>query len=650
MLQINNSFSNQDYLPYSLGLLQACAQKNVSHIDDFEFLLPIYKRIPITTAVERLKQADIVVFSVYVWNFMLSLEIAKQIKKNKPQALMVFGGPHVPNKDTERFLHAHPFIDITCHGEGEINFPSLLKNYTKRDWLKVPAISYIDENGKFIQTSVPYRITDLNKIPSPYLEGVFEPLMKANPDTMWVGLWETNRGCPFSCTYCDWGQATKNKVYTFDSDRLFKEIDWFSKNKIEFIFCCDANFAILKRDLEIIKHFAENKRRFSYPKVFSVQSTKDFTEDAYTIYQELQAAGLNKGVSLSLQSLNKETLNNIKRKNIPIELFKKIQERLTTLNIETFTDIILGLPNETYESFVDGVSAVIENGQHNRIQFNNLSIVPNSEMSDIEYQKKFGFNLVETRLINIHGSLADDNEPYEIQQLVVGTAALPKEEWVRIRVFGWFASLLHFNKLLQIPFIILHSYYNIHFRQLLEAFIGIDKSVPILSGINSFFLEKAVGIQNGTELEFCESKGWLNIWWPADEFILINLCTENKLDGFYSEAKSVISAYFDKKEILDYQSILNESIVLNQSLIKLPLQEQDLTLHLSYNIWDVYYSALKGIKVALKKGEYDYFIDRTTNKWMSWEDWCREVIWYGNKRGAYLYNCRPCVMQPQKLL
>ena len=636
-VQINNSFSNQNYFPYSVGILQAFSQKYLKEIDNFEFLLPIYSRIPISTATEKLLDADIVCFSTYVWNIKISLSIADRIKKNKPQTLIVFGGPQIPIRETEIFLRSNSFIDIACHDEGENIFLNILRNYNDRDWTEIPSISYINEEGKFIRNPICSKITDLNKIPSPYLEGIFDPLIEVNSQSTWVALWETNRGCPFLCSYCDWGSATKNKVYPFDTDRLFKEIDWFSKNKIEFIFCCDANFGILERDIEIVRHVAENKRKYGYPKALSVQSTKNFTKHAYQIYKVMSEAGLNKGVSLALQSLNEETLKDTRRKNIPIKAFKEVQQRLTSLNIDTFTDLILGLPNETYETFANGTSAIIENGQHNRIQFNNLSILPNAEMGEPEYQKKFGFDIVETKIINIHGSLTDKGDVNEIQRLVVGTSTMSRNDWVRVRAFGWMTSLLHFDKLLQVPFIILHNVYPVSFRELIEIFI--DADTKLFSDIYSFFVQKSIDIQNGKE-EFCESKEWLNIWWPADELVLIKLCTEDKLIEFYKEAEQIICRFLQNRKFTDYQAIFYDSVLLNQNLIKLPFQDGDLDMFLSYNIWDVYYAALRGVALPLKKGKFSYRIERTCFKWQSWDDWCREVVWYGNKKGAYIYNCK----------
>ena len=206
-------------------MIQAYAQKNLTKPDDYEFMLPIYKRIPIAKAVEQLKGADVVFFSTYVWNFQISLEIAKRLN-----CRVIFGGPHVP-KDTENFIKKYPFIHTACYGEGERASVALLEG---NDW-------------------TPNRIDDMNILPSPYLEGTFDELIKAYPEENWIALWETNRGCPFSCTFCDWGTATKSKVFKFEIDRLYKEMDWFAKHQIEYIYCCDANFGMLPRDLDILR-------------------------------------------------------------------------------------------------------------------------------------------------------------------------------------------------------------------------------------------------------------------------------------------------------------------------------------------------------------------------------------------------------------
>jgi len=646
MVQINNSFSRQSYLPYSVGIFEASAKAHLKDPDKFEFLLPIYSRMPAAGAARELSGASIVCFSAYIWNIRLSLKIAEEVKRDNPDVLIVFGGPEVPIEGVEEFLRANSFIDLACHGEGEIILPNILENYAERRWHNVAGLNYIDKTGKFVQTAFNERISALDKVPSPYLNGVFDRLIKKNPKTQWIALWETNRGCPFSCAYCDWGSATKNVVYRRNLKDLFKEIDWFSENKIEFIFCCDANFGIFAGDIEIVKYMAENKRKFGYPKALSVQSTKNFTEESYEIYKLMSDSDLNKGVSLSLQSLNEETLKNIGRKNVPTSVFKKVQEELTALNIQTFTDLILGLPSETYDSFADGASTVAANGQHNRIQFNNLSILPNSRMGDIEYQKKFGLDIVETKIINVHGALNVSEDTYERQRLVVGTRAMPKGDWIKARVFGWMMSLLHFDKLLQVPFIILNKHFAIGFRDLIETFTNEKFLPPLLSEIRLFFINKALDIQAGG-VEFSGSKDWLNIWWPADELVLIKMCTENKLTRFYEEAENVLRTFLKDQKYTEFETILTESILLNRNLIKMPFQKQNRDMEMSYSIWDAYRAGLKGDDLFLNADGYSYTIDRTTFKWDSWEDWCREVVWYGNKKGAYIYPCESRSSQKQ---
>ena len=638
LVQINNSFSGQSYLPYSTGLLQAYAQKHTKVPDRYKFLPHIYNRIPVKRAVEQLLEADVVGFSTYVWNIRISLEIARTVKQLRPETLIVFGGPQVPDS-AEEFLIKNSFVDITCHGEGEQIFNVVLERFPLRTWHDLPSVSYLREDGSFVSHAKVPRLTDISIVPSPYLENIFEPLMKTNPEEKWLILWETNRGCPFSCTFCDWGSSIASKVYTFDMERLFREIDWFAEHQVEFIFCCDANYGILPRDVEISEYVAKVKKKYGYPQALSVQNTKNATERAYKVQKLLADAGLNKGVTISLQSVDPNTLKSIKRQNISLASFQELQRRFTQDRVETYSDMILGLPGETYDSFADGVSHVIENGQHNRIQFNNLAILPNAEMGDPEYQRKYGMVTVESKIINIHGSLIEDAEAIqEMQELVIATNTMPKVGWVRTRVFCWMTALLHFDKILQIPLILLHETCSASYRELIETFSesGID-SLPILSEVRSFFLEKARDIQEGGP-EYCQSKEWLNIWWPADECILIKLCFEGKLSGFYREAQEILTSFLKAKFMELPPSLMREAIELNKSLIKLPFQTEDLDLTTSYNIWEFYQSVLVGTPILLEERKCIYHINRTSVTFSSWDDWCREVVWYGNKKGAYLYG------------
>ena len=648
LVQINNSFSGQNYLPYSVALLQTYVQKMAADPGRFDFLPPLYKRVRIADAVEALKGADLVGFSTYVWNGRISLEIARRLKALNPCIVIVFGGPHVPDQP-EAFLRANPQIDLAVHNEGERTFLKLLESFPDRAaWRGLPGVSMLLADGAFLRNPNIDRVRDLDEIPSPFLEGAFDAIMAANPDESWIGLWETNRGCPFRCTFCDWGSATAAKVTKFGEERLYREVDWFARHKIEYIFCCDANFGIQKRDVDIANYVANVKKSTGYPVALSVQNTKNATERAYETQKILSDAGLNKGVALSMQSVDKTTLESIKRDNIALGTYMELQKRFTRDKVETYSDLILGLPGETYESFVRGVDQLIESGQHNRIQFNNLSILPNAEMGDVAYQAKYGMVTVESRIINIHGERIElDDDVAEVQDLVVATAAMPAADWRRTRSFCWMTALLHFDKLFQIPLILAHGISGISYRDMIEAFMAADPArFPLIGEINAFFEKEAESIQQGGA-EYVFSREYLSIYWPADEFIFVELTAKGKFDAFYAEAGWLLAEIVKARAADLPMDILDEAIRLNHALVHQPFVNDKLTMRLRYNLLDYWQKVRSGELPVLEETPMMIEIDRAARPYDDFQKWCREIVWWGNKKGAYLYSPRAAAITPE---
>jgi tRNA A37 methylthiotransferase MiaB len=722
LVQINNSFSGQEYLPLAAGYLQAHAQKYAKNAKDIEFLDPIYKRIKIDDAVERLHDADIVGFSTYVWNFELSKAIAKKLKEKKPSTTILFGGCHVPepfsfhrqhipgeyaklesyiskggipdffnkkmvlgedasskegyedqvhynfytpkDRGLLEMLEENRYIDYVTTGEGEISFTTFLENYPNKQWETVPSFHYRDNTtGELVSTFPAPRIENLNEIPSPYLNGAFERLMQENKEG-WIALFETNRGCPYSCKFCDWGTESKNRLSNFDLDeRIFKEIDWISENEIGFVYCCDANFGMFTgdkykfRDLKIVQKFAQNKKRVGHPHRFSVQNTKNATESIYEIQKTLNDSGLDKGVLLAFQSLHKPTLDAIKRSNISINTYFSLQKRFTSEGMATFSDLIFPLQEETYDSFTKGVSTLIEHGQHNRIQFNNHSLLPNTpDMDDIE---RYKFDIIETDIINIHGSLDEFSEVKERQKLVVGTNTMPRENWRRAYCFGRMANLIHFNKLLQPTNVIVNSQFDVSYKEIIDSFLSTSNGdFPVVSETNEMFQEHARNIQSGGP-EYIHSLKWLDIWWPADELAMIELVANGNLDKFYEESEKIFTKLISSKEERNFENLLHQTLQFNRQLIKHPYNKSDKEMNLNYDVWEVYKAGLLGKKERIKQGEFSYIINqfdeasntneldystddaKPRNYWFSFEDWAKRVVWWGNKKGDYMYSCKP---------
>jgi len=659
LVQINQGFSGQGYFPYSTGLLEAHARQHLTRPAEYRFLLPLFQRLPLDEAARYLAEADVLGLSLYVWNFRYSMELARRYRELRPDGLVIVGGPHVPDHAahaphlpdgqppmitvgpvtdrTEAFLFEHPYCDAAVHGEGERVFTWILEH--RPNWREAPSISFLDE-GRIRRTPRLERLKTLDDIPSPYLTGTFDALMAANPDHSWIAMWETNRGCPFSCTFCDWGSAVAAKVHRWADQRLFAEVDWFAAHQIEFVFCADANFGILPRDVEIARHVSDVKARSGYPAALSVQSTKNAEHRSFEVQKILSDAGLNKGVVVSMQSLDPQTLKAIKRDNISLEGFQNVQRRFSEAGVETMSDLILGLPGETYQSFASGVARLVELGQHNRIQFNNLSILPNAEMGDPTYQRRHAMEIIRSRIINIHGE-KQDGPIDEYQELVVATGTMPREDWVRTRTLAWMAGLLHFDKVLQIPLILAHEIGGVSYSDLLLLFATARPEhagrFPTLDYVRDVFMTKARDVQKGGE-EYCYSAEWLGIWWPADEYVLIELVSTGRLAAFYREAEGLLEEHLAATATALPAGVIHDGIELNHRLMKVPFQDTDVYVETSHNVWEFYRGVLRGASVPLAAGAHTYHVDRTTQQWHSWEQWCREVVWWGNKKGAYLYG------------
>lgn len=640
LVQINNSFSGQNYLPYSVGLLQAFVERNAPSPERFNFLPAIYKRESIANIVDRLKTADVTGFSIYVWNHEISLEIARRLKALNPNALTIFGGPHVPDLP-EDWLRRNPCVDLAVHNEGERTFLDILNAYpgaAESEW-DLAGISYVNRKSKYVRTAARDRFRNLDEVPSPFLEGTFDKLMADNSGEAWIGLWETNRGCPFRCTFCDWGSATAAKVTKFGMERLLAEVDWFSENRIEYIFCCDANFGIQKRDLEIADYVAKVKAKTGFPSALSVQNTKNATERAYLTQKILSDAGLNKGVALSMQSVDLKTLEAVKRDNISTETYSELQRRFTLDGVETYSDLILGLPGETYASFVAGVSRLIEDGQHNRIQFNNLSILPNAEMGNPVYREKHGIQSIRSEIINIHGERQiSEDDVAEYQDLVIATTSTPLADWRRTRAFSWMTAFLYFDKIMQIPLMVQHQNTSMRFGELIESFVNVrDDEYPLIAEVRDFFLQEAQSIQDGGN-EYVYSKEYLGIYWPADEFQFIKLSVGGRLKQLYEEAGRLLHSQLASGRDNRAEAALKDALKLNFALIKQPFVDRDTSIDLDHDLITFYQDMRTGRMADIERKPTTVHINRVAAHYDDLQRWCREVVWWGNKKGAYLYS------------
>jgi len=315
--QFNYQYEDQIHLPYSIAIMISYIKSKKHFNEHFKFEKTFVFREKINEYIKKCKNSDILLCSCYVWNWEISKYLAEEVKKLNPKCLVIFGGPQVP-EDNTGFFERHPYVDILVHAEGEYILENIFNSYLKdKDYSNVKGITTKD-----FCNPPQERINDLDSIPSPYLTNLVWDLVENVPGINWVCCWETNRGCPYLCTFCDWGSATFTKLRKFSEEQLFKEIEWFGQNKIPFIDCCDANFGIFQdRDLRIAKKMKEMALKHKHLDKMAVSWAKNSSEKIIPIAQELRDGGILGAVTIAVQSLDEEVLDIIKRDNIKFDKF-----------------------------------------------------------------------------------------------------------------------------------------------------------------------------------------------------------------------------------------------------------------------------------------------------------------------------------------
>lgn len=543
LIQISEQIGSGWYFPYSAGCLQAYAQAHCPRALSFAPI--VYRRVSVDEGLAAIGEAEVAGFSCYVWNIRRSLALARALKAARPEVLIVFGGPQVPDQ-AEDFLRAHPFIDVCVQGEGEQVFTELLARWQHpafgpEAWRELPGLSYLRE-GQFVATAPAPRCRDYSAHPSPYLSGVFDSLL--NVGHAWKGVWESNRGCPFSCAFCDWGSAVASKVVSFAAERVAAEADWFGRSGVASIYLTDANFGLLPRDLELARVMVAAARRWGAPRTLMTQSAKNAPERVVAIHELLAAAGLQTLAAISLQSLAAPVLTAIRRSNLSLEAFARVQQACLRAGIRTYTDLILGLPGETYASFSAGVDAVLDGGQHHFIQFFDAGVLPNAELAQPAYRKAHGLETVE---IPFPSHPLHPDGIVESQEIVIATAAMPRDENLRAHVFAWSTLFWHHtHKLLQPALLLLRQLTGLPYSHWIETLIAAEaRRYPRLGESAAFFARTAAALHRGSIASQLQSRVLRpkpGVMLSPELSLQIKWVLEGELEALYQEAFDCLRA------------------------------------------------------------------------------------------------------------
>lgn len=425
---------NAWYLPYTTGCLWAYAShdpfisKNIA-IEDW-----IWNRPHIKQTLEKWSHVDVLFCSVYIWNENYCTEMSMAVKDKFPHAKIIWGGPQCDHSNPNVFKNK-PFIDLICANEGEITFKEICEALIKDKPIDDIKNCVVNKNQQAITNTFRNR-ADINNFPSPYTSGVFDDIMKNTTGVNWSVIFETNRGCPYSCTYCDWGSLTASKIKKFDLEKVRRELEWFAEKNISWIMTADANFGILKdRDVEIAKMMVETQQKNKKLEGLTIQFLKNKTENIIEIGKIVKHLSTN-GISIPVQTLDLNTLENIKRGNMEINDIQTLMKKLDIENISYYTELILGMPGESLQSWKQNFWKLYEAGFHKAFNVYPLLSSVNTELAKVQVEK----HKMKTSQMSV---VPQDMYINEYADVIVETDTMPFDDYISAWVFTKMQIFLH---------------------------------------------------------------------------------------------------------------------------------------------------------------------------------------------------------------
>jgi len=618
LVQIGVSFSSPVFLPYAAGCIAAYLKTDGEITEHYHIPDIVVMREKPQEVMKRFHNPDIVAFSCYSWNFEYNKIVAQQLKKQYPDVLIVFGGHQISPDGA--YLEEYDFIDILMHNEGEETTALLLKALLHgADLSAVPNLSF--RKGSEIVNTHSYIPTDISTFPSPYASGVFDSVMKEFPDREFHATLETNRGCPYGCAYCEW--SFTKRVRPFSMERIKQDIEWIASHKLKYCYCADANFGILDRDVEIAAYVVEQKKKYGYPDVFKPCYAKESDDNVFKAGYILNKNNTDKAVTIAYQTLSPVALENIGRKNLTLERFSSLDLRYTKAGIPTYTELILGLPGETCESFCRGICSLLESGQNNSMTVYECQIYPNSPMAAPEYRKKHGIKTVITPMFGIHYN-PTFNGVGEFLEIVTETATMPREDFVKATLFSVVVQTFHHLALLRFFAIYLRrelgvSHYDFYQRLFHYIF---DECTGYLHKLFSELYERKANPYKAEWTYQKECFGTTGYYFEEGAFLEL---IKNS-DVFWKDILPFLKSFH-------IESVLFEELLAYQKGVLRNFGKTQVSVESDWNFYPYFEDQSGSTPLKRVKAHLTCQSDLVIR---DWAEYARKVVWFGKRHSAML--------------
>ena len=512
---------------------------------------------------DEMTAPSVVGFACYVWHFEGVKQLSAMVRERFPDTLIVWGGPSIPQEAEGvcALLEANPAVDVLVHMEGELTFADILTKcldgQASPDLADCAGVSYRTD-GTFVTTPPRARISDFTQVPSPYSTGVFDDVMARYGHFIIGILWETSRGCPFKCAFCDWGNASVNKVNRMEVDRCIAEIEWASERQLHYVYCTDANFGIsVKRDLEIARQVVEVKERNGFPNTFVLNWTKNQQRSVIDIADTLRAGGIATNTTISTQSFHEPTVAAIQRGNIRFDAYNALKTAYHDRGLATYTELILGLPEETLDSFVRGIDLAITERAQDQVMVYLANVLENTQM-----KRDLATHGIETRRCAVGLNRRRFKFPrFGEDEIVVATRTMPVEDWQRAYLIAFLFLSLYNLRIAFYPAALLRHFHGVAVTDLVTFIldtVGAEPDrFPSFARVRSHLVKQSdLILQSVSSVSIPEgSEGVAFTPHEAATFLFVS-----DLDRTYTEMFDLISAFCDERRIAVSEDVLADAV------------------------------------------------------------------------------------------
>jgi len=432
-----------DMMPYNIGLVAAYAKKCLGpmvEIKPFKYVRPLLAAI-------KNEPPHILGCSNYVWNSHLSEFACEAAKRQNPNTLTVQGGTNYPFDPPGQFefLATRPFTDFHVFYEGEVAFVRLIEAYLQCRGIEQLKEQPVDGcqsvsrlTGKLVSGSLVTRLKELDEVPSPYSTGVLDEFY----DGRLIPVIETNRGCPFSCNFCNAGAGYFTKVNMFSLQHLEDELAYIAPRiaaaGVSALMLADNNFGMYPRDAEICRILKRLQDRYGWP-LRILSTTGKNNKDR--IVEATEILGTSMSINMSVQSMNRTVLENIKRQNVSLETYKQVNEVLVKQGRVQKAEVIVPLPGETFETFMAGLKELMES-RAQLIYSYTLQLLYGTDYKNRVYRTKWGYE-GKWRLVPLNFGEYEGRKVFDVEEVAVSSNTLSFDEYLKIRVFALLTEIMY---------------------------------------------------------------------------------------------------------------------------------------------------------------------------------------------------------------